>query len=253
MARSFMEVRALQSLLEDRGFDPGPIDGIVGRKTIAALDTYLRSNGLQFDIREAGGRLVLTGPLPHDTGRDTQEPVHPVAPQSDHPLPWMAVAYDMLGLHEVRDNAKLKAFLRSDRATVGDPARIPWCGDFVETCIKRGLPEEIFTGRVRENPYLARNWLDFGDPCDPTPGAVMVFWRGSRSGTSGHVAFYVGEDDYSYYVLGGNQSNKVSITRIAKHRLLGARWPNVARQMGYHPGGPKIINDPDIVLSVNEA
>lgn len=28
-----------------------------------------------------------------------------------------------------------------------------------------------------------------------------------------------------FYVLGGNQSDAVNIARIAKSRLLGARWP----------------------------
>jgi hypothetical protein len=29
-------------------------------------------------------------------------------------------------------------------------------------------------------------------------------------------------------VLGGNQSNSVTVARIAKERLLGARWPRTA-------------------------
>lgn len=43
----------------------------------------------------------------------------------------------------------------------------------------------------------------------------------------GHVGFYVGEDAKGYYVLGGNQGDKVSVVRIAKDRLLpnGIRWP----------------------------
>ena len=55
----------------------------------------------------------------------------------------------------------------------------------------------------------------------PITGAVLVFER--RSG--GHVGFALGQDDTHFYVLGGNQSDAVTIARVAKSRLLGARWP----------------------------
>lgn len=95
------------------------------------------------------------------------------------------------------------------------------CGDFVETCIALALPQET----LPRNPYLARNWLTFGKKSGPALGAVAVFWRGSRNGTSGHVGFYAGEDATHIHVLGGNQSNRVSIARISKDRLLGYRIP----------------------------
>lgn len=55
----------------------------------------------------------------------------------------------------------------------------------------------------------------------PVPGAVLVFERGS----GGHVGFAIGQDDTHFHVLGGNQSDAVTVARIAKSRLLGARWP----------------------------
>jgi hypothetical protein len=55
----------------------------------------------------------------------------------------------------------------------------------------------------------------------PNIGAVLIFERGS----GGQVAFAIGQDDMHFYVLGGNHSNAVTIARIAKSRLLGARWP----------------------------
>jgi hypothetical protein len=41
----------------------------------------------------------------------------------------------------------------------------------------------------------------------------------------GHVGFLVGQSADRYYVLGGNQSNCVSIAPIAKSRAMGFRWP----------------------------
>ena len=51
-------------------------------------------------------------------------------------------------------------------------------------------------------------------------GAVVIFERGS----GGHVGFAIRQDDTNFCVLGGNQSDAVTIAHIAKSRLLGARW-----------------------------
>jgi uncharacterized protein (TIGR02594 family) len=71
------------------------------------------------------------------------------------------------------------------------------------------------------NPYWARNWLQFGRDTKPVIGAVLIFVRGS----GGHVGFAIGQDDTHFFVLGGNQSDAVTVARVAKSRLLGARWP----------------------------
>jgi uncharacterized protein (TIGR02594 family) len=136
-------------------------------------------------------------------------------------LPWIAAMKTVYGLHEVHDKARLKAWLRSDGKTLGDPTALPWCGDAVETAMKNGLPDEPFVGALATNPYWARNWQTFGRAAKGY-GAVGVFERGP---SSGHVGFLVGEDAACFHVLGGNQGDSVSVTRIAKGRLLAARWP----------------------------
>lgn len=96
---------------------------------------------------------------------------------------------------------------------------IPWCGLYVDIVTFRA-------GKGRggvTKPLWARDWAKFGDPAKhPSLGDVLVF---ERPGGGGHVAFYIAEDATSYHVLGGNQSNRVSITRIAKSRLIAARRP----------------------------
>lgn len=68
----------------------------------------------------------------------------------------------------------------------------------------------------------ASSWSTWGIPLTaPSPGAIMTFVRPG----GGHVAQYVGEDDICYHVLGGNQSNSVNITRIARTRCNAIRWP----------------------------
>jgi uncharacterized protein (TIGR02594 family) len=142
-------------------------------------------------------------------------------------LPWVAETHAVLGLHETRNRAALSAWLRSDGKTLGDPSRLPWCGDLVDTAIARALPNEPRPGALGVNPYWARNWLLLGVPCLPSFGCIAVFVRDG----GGHVGFLVGEDATHYHVLGGNQGDRVSVVRIDKRRCLGTRWPSTSTAM----------------------
>jgi uncharacterized protein (TIGR02594 family) len=189
-----MSLIRIQQILKDMNHDPGPIDGLWGSRTKAALESLIQWEG---------------------------KPVTVTSNSSDDDLPWMIEGKKVFGFHEVRNNSELRKWLRSDGATLGDPKALPWCGDFTETAIKNSLPTEPFTGRMLENPYWARNWLEFGRASPAIYGCIGVFSRG----TGGHVGFLVGEDATDYYVFGGNQSDSVNIVRIDKKRLLGTRWP----------------------------
>lgn len=113
-------------------------------------------------------------------------------------------------------------WLKRDGRSLGDPSKNPWCGDFVETCIRMALPDEPLLGALGTNPYLGAQLAAVrGQETKPVTGAVLIFERGS----GGHVGFAVGQDETHFYVLGGNQSDAVTIARIAKSRLLSARWP----------------------------
>lgn len=93
---------------------------------------------------------------------------------------------------------------------------IPWCGLFAAIVAHRAGK------KVVASPLWARNWANFGSGgATAALGDVLVFGRGG----GGHVGFYVGEDATAYHVLGGNQGNKVSITRVLKSRLLASRRP----------------------------
>jgi uncharacterized protein (TIGR02594 family) len=93
---------------------------------------------------------------------------------------------------------------------------VPWCGLFAAVVAKRAGKDPV------EAPLWARNWSKFGD-ASPTAGLgdVLVFIRDG----GGHVGFYVAEDASAYHVLGGNQSDAVTITRIAKARCVSVRRP----------------------------
>lgn len=231
-------ITKLQRTLTEAGYSLGEVDGIGGRKTAAALRSFLIDQELGvFKVTATAREITLKGPAK-------------ALPEAKSDLPWMRYAYGALGLHERTDNAELRKFLRSDGPTLGDPAQFPWCGDFVETCINLGLPDEEFDGALADNPYLARNWDLFGRGLkEGCPGAVCRFWRGNPSSLYGHVFFYVGEDDTRIYGIGGNHSNEVNVAAISKDRLVSYRWPLTTSMK---PGAP-VYMSMDMALSVNEA
>lgn len=197
--------KAVQLRLQALGFNPGPIDGVRGPRTDAAIVAFKKSVGLR--------PRPYFGPL-------TQAVLFQ-RPLPDSDLPWMEEAEAVRGLHERRDTGKLKLWFHKSVAWI-DPREIPWCGAFVQSCILKAIPD----AETPANPLGARQWLTFGKSTHPTFGAILVFWRGSRHGIYGHVGFYHAEDSSHFHVLGGNQADAVTITRVSKDRLLGSRWPS---------------------------
>ena len=131
---------------------------------------------------------------------------------------WLVEARRHLGLKEIvgrKHNATILGWVKSLGGWFTDD-ETPWCGTFVAACmLKAGID-------APEHWYRARAWNEWGKPCGSIVGAVAVF---ARTG-GGHVGFVVGESATSLYILGGNQSNAVTITPIKKDRLLGLRWPS---------------------------
>lgn len=202
------DVRSIQMKLAELGYDVGGIDGIAGRKTTAAVAKFQADRGLVIKYPGTIGPKTLAA-------LDLEDGDVKIIP------PWMTIAQSKLGLHEVRNNKELKTFLKSDGVTLGDPAVLPWCGDFVETCIAIAMPQEPMV----TNPYWALNWLKFGEVINidkPVFGCILV---AERNG-GGHVGFVVGHDQEFFHVLGGNQSNSVSVMKLRKSRVKGLRMPS---------------------------
>lgn len=141
-----------------------------------------------------------------------------------HPLPrMMREGLALLDTAEVSGPASNPAILQWAAELGGDIARAyradstAWCGLFVALVAQRaGKP-------VPPAPLWALNWARFGTGvAQPMLGDVLVF---HRSG-GGHVGLCVAQDEAAYHVLGGNQGDRVSIARIARHRLYAARRPD---------------------------
>lgn len=119
---------------------------------------------------------------------------------------------------------------------------IPWCGLAIAyACHKAGL-------NVIDKPLWALSWAKWGmHAVNPMLGDILTFKRNG----GGHVGIYVGEDEKCYHVLGGNQGNLMSVSRIDKNRLYKARrtsWKFA------QPGSVrKVFLDPKGTISTNEA
>lgn len=126
---------------------------------------------------------------------------------------------------------------------------IPWCGLFMAIVAHRANIER----RAERNPprlYLsALEWAAFGTSIPKGAAAlgdVLVFKR--KGG--GHVGLYVGHDASAFHVLGGNQSDRVSITRLSRNRLVAVRRPAYRAQPANVRPIPLAASGS---LSVNEA
>lgn len=231
-----IDIRWVQTRLRKLGFNPGLIDGDRGPLTDAAIVEFKKSIG--FQARPYIGPLTMAA-LGFRSHTAT----------SAGSLPWLDVFERVRGMHEVRDNGFLSRFLRSDGRTLGDPSKLPWCGDLIETIFRLSLPDEPFPGALGQNPYWARNWALFGRGLSyPMFGCVGVW---SRTG-GGHVGCIVGQDRTSWYVDGGNQSNEACRVRISKtsRKLIAARWPAT---YPHKPEELPTMTPGDLVFSTNEA
>ena len=99
-------IRLIQSGLDQLGHSPGAVDGLWEPRTARAVKSLLATKG-----RAASNA-------------------------TPRPLPWMTEAESALGRHEARDRSWLMDWLMRDGRSLGDPSKNPWCGDFVETCIR---------------------------------------------------------------------------------------------------------------------
>lgn len=214
-------VRRTQERLAAHGYDPGPVDGKRGNKTDAALVKFKKARGLR--ARPYIGPLTVTAL--EAPARDPETTQDATANGADEPH-WMPVARSYLGLREIpgpRHESRIVSMWKAIGATWFNDDETPWCGAFVGAVLK----ESGFAILPAGDAPRARAWMTWGRKLiGPAVGAVVVFWRGSPDGASGHVGFVVGRDEANrLMVLGGNQSNAVTIDPFDRARVLAYRWP----------------------------
>lgn len=115
-------------------------------------------------------------------------------------------------------NPKVVAYYRDAGCPGVTDDAVAWCAAFVGAMLKRAGMEP--TGSL-----AARSYLKWGDPVDikdAREGDIAVFSRGGSS-WQGHVAFFVKENASTLTILGGNQSDRVSVQTYPKAALLSIR------------------------------
>jgi len=234
------------SRLVAHGAYAGKIDDVPGRQMNAALRKFQEAEHLK--VTGLADQDTVNA-LRRDAARASglvQFIASPVVPKE--PV-WMREARRYMGLKEVpgkQSNSTIMGWAKRMGGWVASfyiDDDIPWCGLFVNNSIAVTLPQEPLPA----NPLGALNWIKFGKALTlPCLGAILVFRRDG----GGHVGFYVGEDETHYHVLGGNQSNSVSITRILKTRLVGIRWPTTGPA---YQVGRVWLNSQGVPVSKNEA
>jgi uncharacterized protein (TIGR02594 family) len=138
--------------------------------------------------------------------------------------PWMIEARKHVGLLEIpgpNHNPQILKWWEAIKVNfVTD--EVPWCSGFVGGCLEA-------VGIRSTRSAAARSYAksqSFAKLSKPAQGCVVVFWRGSPTGWSGHVAFLAGIGDGAIWCLGGNQGDKVSIAKFSPGRLFGYYWPH---------------------------
>lgn len=132
-------------------------------------------------------------------------------------------AYDLaraeVGTVEWKDgsNPKVVSYFRDAGSEVKDDATA-WCAAFVGAMLARAGMQG--TGSLAARSYL--KWGEAVDLADAKPGDIVVFKRGNST-WQGHVAFFVERAGSKIKVLGGNQSDAVSVQGYAAADVLGIR------------------------------
>jgi uncharacterized protein (TIGR02594 family) len=230
------QIREIQARLKVHGFDPGPIDGLWGSNTALAVIAFKVSKGLA--ARSYVGPITLAALR--------QEPSERPAPREVKGEPvWLRLARQEIGVTEIAGRQHSKRVLSYWELTKL-PFRddeTPWCAGFVGAML-----EDCGIKSTRSG--MARSYENWGQQCSAIPGAIAVFWRGSRSSGSGHVGFLTGKDQHgNLMILGGNQGDAVNIKPFSTSRLIGFRWP-----AGVPVGSDALLTtESDGLVSTNEA
>lgn len=185
---------AIQKALADKGFPPGPIDGVWGDQTRDAIAAYM---GLK--------------------------PKSPAVASDAADAPWLDLAEGELGTKEAPgsgDNPAVLRYFEEAQSSWAKDDSVPWCAAFVGAMLAR-------TGYKPSGSLMARSYLDWGKVLDkPRRGCVVIFKRGAPP--SGHVAFAEDWTASTIRVIGGNQSDSVTRQSFSRAGVLGYRWPSVA-------------------------
>lgn len=131
------------------------------------------------------------------------------------------IAQKELGTAEVpgeASNMRIVEYHKSTTLAATDD-KIAWCSAFMCWCLEQA-------GIISTKSAMARSYLSWGEALEmPYEGCVVILKRGNPP--SGHVAFYVKENEHYVYCLGGNQKDSVCVSAFLKTDVLSYRQATV--------------------------
>lgn len=138
------------------------------------------------------------------------------------PIPFV-VALGEYGVAEIigsGTNPRINTYLRTTSLPAeGLTDETPWCSAFVNWAVTQ-------SGARGTGSAAARSWLTWGKKVAvPQLGTIAVLWRDLPTSSKGHVAFFVRRDGANIWLLGGNQGNRVEISKYPAARVLDFRAP----------------------------
>jgi len=128
---------------------------------------------------------------------------------------WLKIAARELGVKERKGGENPRIIEYHATTSLGAKEdEVPWCSAFANwVFFKAQMP--------RTNSAAAISWINYGTSSKPRFGSIAVY---SRTGGN-HVAFLLERMADGDLVLGGNQSDAVTVTRHRIDTLKGYRWP----------------------------
>lgn len=216
-----MTAAQLQALLNRAGAATPmlEVDGKIGPLTKAAIRAFqkragLRETGIPDDRLYQALQAALATPAPAI-----------VAP------PWLVLARAEKGQKEVKGAGSNGRILRyrevgmtTDDLRTEDGAR-PWCADFANAMLEAAGVRGTRSGMA----LSFKSSPEFVQLSGPALGAIVQFWRGTRTSGYGHVNFYEFETAEKIYGTGGNQGDAVTLAGFSRDDdrfgLLGYWWP----------------------------
>lgn len=131
---------------------------------------------------------------------------------------WLEVAFKDIGITETAGpEATARILEMHSKTKLGAKSdEVAWCAAALSCWLEEGCVNSLKTA-------WALDYQNYGSKLhEPRLGCIVVLKRGPANG---HVGLYLGTFKDSIYVLGGNQSDAVTIQAFSKAALLSYRWP----------------------------
>ena len=132
-----------------------------------------------------------------------------------------AAALPFLGVHEIdgpESNPTIRKWIKEAASWLdGDDSKTAWCG-----CFRGHLGLVTATG-IPRNHFRAAEWLEWGMPVKGLSEAIQGDTVILKRPGGYHVALFASFKDLHMTLLGGNQSNSVSLAQFPTSNICGIR------------------------------